>query len=509
MVTKDLAAGAVVGGVSGQNIHTFNDGKSHKFKRVITMIPDKRRIYDRLPESLKDVIGWGLRRFPRFRWEPTSAERAYMAALEESEYASPEELQAIQLKKLRALLVHAGKHVPYFRELFRSLNFRPEALAHIEDLRVLPLLTKDLIRSEPDRFISDHIADKSTLTQITTGGSTGTPMIYYFDRHMIGVRRATWWRWARFSGVDLYKDRMVYCGGAPSRWIYSPEHYRGLVNYERTRLTLSSAAMSDNVLDRYIDDIRRYRGEFIRGYASGLYMLARRVIERGTTLHFKAALTSSDTLFPQYREVIEQAFGCNVHDHYGQNEDILTATECGVEPGLHINVESCIPETVNSAGEVVHGVEGRLVSTHLENYVMPLIRYVVGDVGKLQSPWDKCACGRSHQKLLEFTGRADEIIITPQGRRVGCGSMNQPMKAMHSSIEQCQFIQERIDELRVKIVPTAKWDPNVHRAEFMRNLRMQVGENIRITIDLVNAIPARPNGKYQFIVSKLNKEQLS
>lgn len=415
-------------------------------------------------------------------------------------------MQHLQFFKLRKLISHAAKHVPYYRILFRKLHIQPTDISTVNDLKKIPLLTKDMIRANPDDFISDMVKDKSLLTEITTGGSTGTPMRYYFDEHMIGVRRATWWRWSKFAGIDLYKDKMIYCGGAPPRWNYPPEDYRGIVNPERNRLYLSSAAMSDKVLDRYIEDIHRFEGDYIRGYASGVYMLARRVLQKGLVLPMKAVLTSSDTLFPQYRDVIEEAFSCNVFDHYGQNEDILTATECGVSSGLHINVENCIGETVDERGNPLNSIEGRFVSTHLENYVSPLIRYVVGDVGVLDTSWKKCECGRCHQKILEFTGRDDEIIVTPEGRRIGCGSMNQPMKTMHSSIDRCQYIQESMNLLRVKIVPTKRWKNSVHREEFEKRLRKQVGDRIEVSVEVVDSIPARLNGKYQFIISNVANE---
>jgi phenylacetate-CoA ligase len=470
------------------------------------MPKNKRQIYDSIPELLKDGLGWGLRRFSKFQWKPTDEERVYFDALGETEFASAEALQNLQLAKLGKLLCDVVEHVPYYRNLFHEMRLAATDICSIADLQKLPLLTKEMIRAKPSDFISDRVKDKDALTEIATGGSSGTPMRYYFDEHMIGVRRATWWRWSRFAGVDLYRDRMVYCGGAPNRWNYPPEDYRGLVSFQRNELVLSSAAMSDRVLDRYIDDIERFKGDYIRGYASGVYMLARRIVENAVVLPMKAILTSSDTLFPQYRNVIEKAFSCKVFDHYGQNEDILTATECGVSSGLHVNVESCIAETVDEEGLPVDGVEGRFVSTHLENYITPLIRYVVGDVGVLDTSWGKCECGRCHQKILEFTGRDDEIVVTPEGRRVGCGSMNQPMKTMYSSIQRCQFIQESLGLLRVKIVPTRNWDNTIHRAEFETNLRQQVGHAIDVNIELVDDIPSRPNGKYQFIISKREKD---
>jgi phenylacetate-CoA ligase len=471
------------------------------------MIPDKRLIYDNCPEVVKNMIGFGLRRFPRFRWRPTKEETIYFESLVKTEYAPTDVLKRLQCSKLKKLINHAAVHVPYYRKLFNERGLRPEDFQSLDDLQKLPLLTKEMIRANPDDFLSNEICDRATLTKITTGGSTGTPMQYYFDAHMIGVRRATWWRWSMFAGIELYADRMIYCGGAPQNWIYPPEDFSGLVNYERNQLFLSSAAMSNKVLDRYIEDMKKFKGDYIRGYASGTYMLAHRVIEKGLVLPMKAVLTSSDTLFPQYRDTIEKAFSCKVYDHYGQNEDILTATECGVSPGLHVNMESCIAETVNEKGEPVLGTEGKFVSTHLENFVTPLIRYVVGDVGILDSSSKKCECGRHHQKILSFTGRDDEIIVTPEGRRIGCGSMNQPMKTMHSSIQRCQFVQESINLLKVKIIPTDAWADSVHRVELEANIRMQVGDKIGLEIEKVKDIPARENGKYQFIVSKISSKK--
>lgn len=467
---------------------------------------DKRLLYDKLPEFSKDILGWGLRRFPRFQWKSTHEEEIYNAELKESEYASAEDLQAIQREKLHRLLEHCYKHVPYYRMVFADRCLKPDDFQTVADLKKLPILTKETVRANLDDLISDTARGKPNLKVFTTGGSTGTPGRFPFDGHMIGVRRAHWWRWSQFAGIDLYHDRMIFCGGAPLTWIYPPEDYRGFVNYQRTMLILSSAAMSDLVIDRYINDMLSFRGDYIRGYASGVFMLARRLVERRLSIPLKAVLTSSDMLVPSYREVIEIAFRCKVFDHYGQVEDALTATECGVEDGFHINVESCIAEIVDAEGVQVHGDEGRLVATHLENYVTPLVRYELNDIGILDHSWTKCTCGRSHQKILSVSGREEEFIVTSEGRRIACGAMSYPAKTMHESIKRCQYIQESLDTLRVKVVPTSTWEDVVHRKEFERNIRHQVGDVITIQIETTDSIPTRPNGKYQFIISKLEKK---
>ncbi|MEW5804101.1 MAG: hypothetical protein AB1847_18555 [bacterium] len=468
------------------------------------MITKMKDLYWASPEIAKDMIGWCLRLLPNDPIaKPTPAQKDYHSKLLASEWLPADQLKQIQLDKLSKMIRHAYEHTRYYRSVFEERKLKPSDIKTIEDLQKLPILTKEIIRSRLDDFICDTVTDRSQLEVILTGGSTGTPMRFFFDKHMLGVRNAHWWRWSDFAGIKLFEDKMIYCGGAPKRWVNAPENTRGCLSLTRNRLSISSANMSDKVLDWYIEDISKFKGDYIRGYASGVYLLARRLVERGITIPLKAILTSSDTLFPQYRATIEKAFRCQVFNHYGQNEDSLTANECSKGDGFHINVESCVVESVDNDGLSVTGREGRLLSTHLENFVMPLIRYAVGDVGIVSEFGPKCNCGRSHQKLLSLTGRDDDIIVTPEGFRVGCGSMNQPMKTMYDSIKSAQYIQEDIGLLHVKVIPTERWDNSIHYPELEHNIRKHVGKEIKIEIELVDDIPRRPNGKYQFIVSKI------
>ncbi|PID78975.1 hypothetical protein CSB20_12470 [bacterium DOLZORAL124_64_63] len=325
-------------------------------------------------------------------------------------------------------------------------------------------------------------------------------MEFVFDARMDGVRRAHWWRWSDMAGVDLYRDRMVYCGGIPYQGGRRAVVDRGVLSPTRDRLHLGTTKMTDAVLDRFLKDLRRFGADYMRGYASGCYLLARRLLDRGETYPLKAVLTSSDTLYPQYREAMTEAFGCGVFDHYGQNEDSLTANECVAHTGMHINVESCIPETVDDAGESVQAGVGRLVSTHLMNTTMPLIRYAVGDRGEL-GPFDAdCPCGRHHQKLLNLDGRDDEIIETPEGARVGCGSLNQPMKHMAGQVGASQYIQRADGGLTLRIVPGPDFQKDATCAALARAVQEHLESAIAVDVEVVDRIPTRPNGKFQFIV---------
>jgi len=82
----------------------------------------------------------------------------------------------LQLKRLRAFLTECGANVPYYRELFRSLDFDPRRTGAVSDLARLPLLTKDTIRREFDRLKSDG---PEAMKLSSTTGSTGDALRFY------------------------------------------------------------------------------------------------------------------------------------------------------------------------------------------------------------------------------------------------------------------------------------------------------------------------------------------
>jgi len=96
---------------------------------------------------------------------------------EESQFYSPEKIEQLQKEKLQKLLLHSYKNVPYYREVFKERNLKPEHITSSRDLEKLPILTKDLIAQNipPRKLSKQH-----------TGGSTGEPLSFYIDKRMIG-----------------------------------------------------------------------------------------------------------------------------------------------------------------------------------------------------------------------------------------------------------------------------------------------------------------------------------
>ena len=171
--------------------------------------------------------------------------------MEETQWWSPEQLRALQLKKLQVLLAEVGSQVPYYRDLFKRLAFDPRAVRSLDDLRQLPFLTKTEIRAHTEALKHDHAQG---LSRFNTGGSSGEPLIFFIGKERVSHDVAAKWRATRWWNVDIGDPEMVVWGspielGAQDRvrWLRD--------QLIRTEL-LPAFEMSDAKLDAFLDAIR-------------------------------------------------------------------------------------------------------------------------------------------------------------------------------------------------------------------------------------------------------------
>src|SRR5207245_2815260 len=200
----------------------------------------------------------------------------------------------------------------------------------------------------------------------------------------------------------------------------------------------------------YVDAIRRFGPRFMDTYPSTAYVLARYLMSRKETVPLRGVFTSSETLLQHQREVIEQAFACKVFDYYGMAERTMFASECELHTGHHVNLDYGITEIVGKDGSPVSsGQMGRIVATGFHNWAMPLIRYETGDVTAVGEK--SCACGRGFPLMEAVTTKAEDLVVTPDGRHISPSVLTHPFKPLHN-IRESQLLQWDRDHIVVKIV---------------------------------------------------------
>jgi phenylacetate-CoA ligase len=258
--------------------------------------------------------------------------------------------------------------------------------------------------------------------------------------------------------------------------------------------------ISEEQLEEEARRLARFQPKLIVGYATSLYQLARLIDRKGISgIHPSAIQSSAEVLTTEMRQAIEETFGCSVYDRYGCREMGNIAHECSEHQGLHILAENNYVEFLCPDGEPVEpGDEGLITVTNLNNLVMPLIRYQVGDIG-IRSARD-CACGRGLPLMDVVKGRISDVIRTPNGKLLH-GEFFSHIMYNTEGIKAFQIIQKTSNELVIAIVPNARYQ-NKKELDRIESAILEYGDpEFDIVFQLQSSIQATGSGKHRFVIS--------
>lgn len=425
--------------------------------------------------------------------------REEVAQFVSREEFTAEEWETYQSECLGSLLVHAAREVPYYRESWRRLGLTEAAVSGfgLQQLGMLPLLEKDAVRSAPEAFLAERTRT-GRLHTYHTSGTTGTPLaIRLSARTHQRVAASYEARCRRWAGVDYTMSRAMIGGRlVVPRAEANPPFWR--YNAAERQLYLSAFHIAPHTAAAYAEALDRYRPDYLVGYASAHFFLARMIEERGLVVHHRphAVLTSSEKLTPEMRATLERVYGCEVFDGYSGVEACCLASECE-HHRLHVSPDVGIVELLDEEGQPVSpGEVGEIVATGLLNFDQPLIRYRTGDL----AVWDDepCPCGRAMPVLRELVGRLEDTVIGPDGRE---------MVRFHGlflglpSVREGQVIQEALDHFRVRLVVEPGFGEAERRA-IQERFEERLG-HVRVDLEVVPEIERTHRGKYRAVISKV------
>ena len=166
----------------------------------------------------------------------------------------------------------------------------------------------------------------------------------------------------------------------------------------------------------------------------------------------------------------------------------------------HIAVEYGFAEILKDDGSITSEGEGELIVTSLFNDAMPLIRYRIGDLGKINH--EPCPCGRHTPILEKLSGKVGAVIVS-KGKRVSTAAIAFAFEYLEN-VNKVQIIQNEPEKVQVKLV--AKQGFSKEKQEFMEwELRKMLSPELEIDVELVADIPSAENGKYQMVVQNYYK----
>jgi phenylacetate-CoA ligase len=459
---------------------------------------DLQRIYERAPGWLR-TLGLNTYAWKIERHRYGAPYRRKVAELLEQERWAPERMRAYQDARVREVVARAYQGSEFYRERMDASGVRPTDVRGVDDLRRLPLLHKDDVRRAGSRMTTASAPRRGWLHGHTSG-TTGTPLGLWYDRatcilnNAVDRRQKIWAGMGEGDWVGLFLGRLV----VPPRRSQPPFW---VANHVQRQLWFSSFHLSDDRLPAYVAEIRARRLRFLEGYPSTLFIVARHLLERGQRLPMKAVLTSSETLHDTQRDAIEAAFECRIFDFYGHAERAIFASECEAHQGKHVAEEYGFVEIVDGMGEPVpDGEAGFLVGTSLHNVAQPMIRYRTSDISRILTA--PCSCGRTLRRIDSVTTKAEDIVVTPDGRMISPSILTHPFKPLDGLVKS-QVVQETVDRLRVRLVVGGGFTADDERG-LIAALRERLGPDMNIEVELVEDIPAEASGKFRWVVSRVD-----
>ena len=426
----------------------------------------------------------------------------YLGHLRRTQFDPPEVVRARQLAALKVQLQHAYDTVPYYRIAWRTAGVHPCDVRSLADLAALPILTKSDIRKHERELLSTAF-DPAALRVKRTSGSTGVPLTIRIDEPAVQWKTACTIRSDEWSGYRL-GQRVAKVWGNPEYRHFGWKGRLRNVLFDRA-VYLDTIHLNDDRIAEFTRAIRCHRPGLIFGHAHSLYLLACSLKTSGVDdIRPNGIISTAMPLHDWQRSVIEQVFGCPVTNRYGCEEVSLIASECEHHRGLHVNADSVFTEVLGEPGDVSPPENGRLLVTDLTNRAMPLIRYEIGDV--VIGSDRLCACGRGMPVLERIEGREADYVVTPSGSLISGISLTENFALLIPGTAQVQVVQETLHFLRIRMVADELFG-DASRRQIAKLVHEMFGPDVRFDVELVDAIPQEPSGKYRFCISKVTHDQ--
>jgi phenylacetate-CoA ligase len=404
-------------------------------------------------------------------------------------------------KRLVSLLDHSIKNVPYYARLSQKLrgSYRDDPF---EYLTQMPVLTKPLIRTNSQALLSVDI-DRRAWFSNASGGSTGEPIEIIQDRAYTDQITALTLLYSRLAGRELGEPQIQLWGSLSELNMVSESLKSRFQSRLENNLWLNAFHMTSDRMRDYLSTINRIKPKLILAYVSAIFDLANFCEREKINIEPQnAIMTSAGMLYPHMREVIERVFKCPVYNRYGSREVGDIACERKGLQGLWVAPWGNYIEVVDEHGNrLPDGCEGEILVTSLTNYVMPLIRYRIGDRGYL--------CGQTkpqqfagQQIFGDITGRTYESFRKLDGSIVNPAYFVTVM--FHRSwVKQYQVIQKDYGLVIYRIVKATEIISDAELNEIIEKTRLVMGQDCEVQFDFVREIPESASGKLMYLVTEV------
>jgi len=414
-----------------------------------------------------------------------------------------EELEELQLRRLKSVVEKLYKNVPFYQRKFREAGITPQDIQSLKDVVRLPTTRKQDLRDNYP-FGLFAVPREEVVRVHASSGTTGKPTVVGYTARDIETWSDIMARDFVMVGVnkgDIFQNAVNYgffTGGLG-------------VHYGIERVGAMAVPSGVGNTERQLEIMMDFGVTVLHCTPSYALYLAETAKARGLVdkLKLRIGCFGAEPWSEEARKELEEALHIKAYDSYGLSEMMGpgVAFECREQSGLHIWEDHFLVEILDKNEKpCAPGEPGELVITSLTKEAMPLIRYHTGDVTYIID--EKCSCGRTSRKLHRFLGRADDMLIV-RGINVFPSQIEDVLVSIPEIGSYFQVVVDRkrhgLDEISIQV--ELKDEAFTGELEDLARIRKKVEEklksvlNVRSKIELVEkgSIP-RTAGKSRKVV---------
>jgi phenylacetate-CoA ligase len=420
-----------------------------------------------------------------------------------------EELEALQLRRLKAMVEKVYYNVPFYQNRFNEMGIRPEQIRSLDDLKYLPFTEKqDLRNNYPFGLFA--VPRDNVVRVHASSGTTGKATVVGYTQRDVNT-------WAELMA------RSLMCAGASRRDIVHNAYGYGLftgglgMHYGVERLGATILPISGGSTRRQVMLMRDFGSTILCSTPSYALFLYESIIAAGMSiddLKLHTGIFGAEPWSEKMRAEIESKLRIKALDIYGLSEIMGPGVGmecCDAQDGLHIWEDHFLIEIIDpDTGEQLPlGESGELVITTITKEAQPLIRYRTRDITRIEAI--PCRCGRTHRRISRIQGRSDDMLII-RGVNVFPQQIETILLETQGVAPHYQLILTRqgsLDMLEVKVEVDEKLFSDEIRhlqrieAKIQKNIKEFLGVTAKVTLSEPQSIE-RSEGKAKRIIDLRN-----
>ncbi len=450
------------------------------------------KYYKMAPHFLQN-IAISLFNFFHYRIRYGNLYKEYRSTFDQNRHLSLLQLKELQKQKLIDLFNHATTNSSFYRNKYKRIK----TLSDLNKLSQLPLVSKEEIRKNISSIRTIPLKYRQVFE---TGGTTGLSMHVVYTKNNLQER---------FAMLDSFRGQYNYKLGCKSAWFSGKNiiTYRDLktnrfwkTDYLYNIRYYSSFHLKKDYLKFYLENLIKYKPQFLIGYPSCMIEIAEFGLSQGYDFPsnvVKAIFPTSETFSSENQQSLELFFKAKVYDQYASSEGAPFITECKYR-NLHMQLQSGVFEVLDC--DNVPSNEGRLVVTSFTSYGTPLIRYDIGDrviLGK-----GSCTCGDNNPLIEKISGREVDFVYSLETGKIFLGNISNTLKKV-KGVKKFQVIQNSLDSIDINLIINPEYFTKEMEIQFLNNWRDRLGLKMGIKINVINHIPAAVSGKYQMVINNI------